>query len=224
MSRAERLIQTLTTDPKGADEGVLANDLLREFHRGFPIARLRPLLESKNATVVRVASFIVDELGSKAAPLLDSVAELLIYRDRHVRGNAIGSILTCSTGKNARQIAAVISLLNDADWPIRWKVMEFMSLASSEQLQAALRHFESTEPNSDHVSALHWLNSDGAANVEQVAARLACNSELERKYGVVAAARMASVNEAPLYLAVSNYDADVKQFANSMLEIRMASR
>jgi hypothetical protein len=236
MNRTEELIETLTTRPESAEDGVLANDLLREFHRGFPVERLRPLLQSKNARVVRAASFIADELGAKATPILDAVFDLLNYPDRHVRGDVIGSMLTCTTAKNQPQIAAVISLLDDSDWPIRWKTMEFMSLASLEQLRAGLRHLESSKPDSGHVLGLRWLTSEGGTNIGQINAWLQSSNPLEKKYGVVAATRVASGHEEgrgydltvgttePLVWAASIDDEDIKRFAHSMLQMRSAAR
>jgi hypothetical protein len=236
MNRADELIETLTSTPDRADDGLLANDLLGEFHRGFPVERLRPLLRSKNATVVRAASFIADELGAKAAPLLDTVFDLLNYPDRHVRGDVIGTMLTCTTVKNEKQLAAVIMLLEDSDWPIRWKTMEFMSLASLDQLRAALRHLESSNPESEHVSGLRWLTSEGGRNPDQIRSWSESDYPLKRKYGVVAATRIASGhnrgrgfdfsggNAEPLIWAASVADDDIKQFASSILEMRAAAQ
>jgi hypothetical protein len=219
MTKAEKLIETLTTNPNNLDDGILANELLREFHRGFPVERLLPLLLSENKKVVGTASFIADELGSRATPLLATIAKLLNYPDRFVRADAIGSVLTCTTRQNQSEIAAVISLLDDPDWPIRWKTMEFLSLASLDQLRGGLEHFQGSEPDSAHVHCLHWLTSEGGGNLHEIATWLRSNNSFHRKYAVVAAARMASITSKPLVLASLIQDDDVKQFANSMLKM-----
>jgi hypothetical protein len=224
MTKAEQLLNTITANPNSGDDGTLANELLREFHRGFPVEHLLPLLLSDNPKVVGTASFIADELGSRAAPLLSTMAKLLNYPDRLVRADAIGSMLTCTTGQNRREIATVVSMLDDSDWPIRWKVMEFLSLASPDQVRAALEQFESSEPASDHVHGLRWLVSKGGSNPDEIIAWLRSSHSIHRKYGVVAAAKMASIINKPLVVASSIEDDDVMRFAHSMLKMKGVER
>ena len=100
MTKAERLIETLLTNPESADNGILANDLLGEFHRGFSIVALRPLLSSRNDKVLRVAAFVASELGNNATPLLDLMVKLLNAPDKFVRCDAICAVLTCAGGNN----------------------------------------------------------------------------------------------------------------------------
>lgn len=190
MTKAEQLIQDILAESSGADEGVLANELLREFHRGFPVEQLRPLLLSDDNRIVGTARFIVDELGGKAAPLLDVMVTLLHHTDKHVRCDAIGSILTCATENNKSHIAIVVSLRSDPEWPIRWKTMELLSLASMEQLTAALQHFETYTPDSDHILGLRWLTSVGGRNLNDISLWLRNHNLLQRKYGVITAARI----------------------------------
>jgi hypothetical protein len=224
MRESEVLTQRIL---QSSDWGVAANDMLSEFHRGRPVEQLRPLLRSllrsREPLVVRAASFIADELGGKAVTLLEEVSELLGYPDRHVRGNAIGSLLTCAGADHPAQITAVISLLGDSDWPIRWKTMEFLSRASIPQLQAASKHLQRLGAWSDHPAGLVWLLGDGGQEFNQINAWVGSNSSLSRKYGVVAATRLASVNEQPLRSAASSPDEDVQRFADSMLQMRLAS-
>jgi hypothetical protein len=230
MVKAEELIKTMTARPDSADDGVLANDLLREFHHGFPVERLRPLLNSSNEKVVKAAAFIASELGSRAAPLLDTLVGLLHDADARVRSDMIISMITCTTGNDKKEIAGVISMLDDPDWRIRHEVMEFLSRVSLEQLRAGLGHFDSSHPDSAHVPALRWLSSEGATNPDQIISWLRSDNSLKRKYGVVAASRISSAtggrrrqsegNDEPLVLASSSDSEDVKQFANSMLQMR----
>jgi hypothetical protein len=224
MTKAERLIETLLENPEFADDGILANDLLREFHRGFSIAALRPLLSSRNEKVLRVAAFVASELGNNASPLLSLIVKLLHYPNRFIRADAICSVLTCAGGNNQREIAMVISLLHDPDWPIRWKTMEFLSLASSEQLKAGLWHFEGYKSDSEHIHGLSWLTSENGRNPDEIASWLASNDAIHRKYGAVAAARIAPITNSLLLLATSNGDKDVKQFAESMLTMRREAK
>ena len=223
MATADQLIDAILTSPENANNGILANDLLREFHRGFPIAALRPLLSHGNENVVRIGAFVTSELGTKATPLLSQMVRLLNYPNKFVRSDAICSVLTCASGSHENEIGTAISLLDDPDWPIRWKTMEFLSLASIEQLKAGLRHFETASPDSSHIDGLKWLASENGRNAEQITSWLASTVSLRRKYAAVAAARIASTTNSLLELASSSDDSDVKQFADSMLRMQARS-
>jgi hypothetical protein len=220
MSEAEVLARRIL-DSK--DWGIAANELLSEFHQGRPVEQLRPLLRSREPLVVRAASFIADELGSKAATLIDVVSELINFPDRHVRGNVIGSLLNCATTTHPTQIAAVVSLLDDPDWPIRWKTMEFLSRAASYQLQAASRHFQRLDASSGHADGLNWLLSEDGRQAVHINDWISSDSPLSRKYGVIAATRIASLNQQPLRSATLSSDEDIQRFADSMLQMRLAS-
>src|ERR1700677_4569345 len=211
MTKAERLIDTLLANPESADDGILANELLREFHRGFSIAALRPLLSTRNEKVLRVAAFVASELGSTAKPLLNMMVKLLDSPDKFVRSDAICAILTCAGGNNQSEIAKVITLLTDPDWPIRWKTMEFLSLASSEQLKAGLRHLQSVTSDFSHIQSLIWLTSDDSRKADEIALWLRSDDAVRRKYGAIAAARAESMtNNKMLELASSMEDSDVR--------------
>jgi hypothetical protein len=219
-NKARELIRTIMSDPKRAEDGELANDLLREFHRGYPVDNLRPLLCSPQVEVVKTAVFIAAELGNKAAPLLPAVFQLLNHPARWVRSDVIDTLLTCSTGRNQLEIAGVVSMLDDPDSAIRWKVMEFLSLVSLEQLRAGLEHFEMTKPDSPHIHGLRLLASDEGRNLERLASLVRSDNPMHRKYGVVAAARLGTTRNEPLVFASFIDDDDVKEFARSVLQLR----
>src|SRR5689334_16854459 len=113
MKKADRLIEAIKADPASADDGLLANDLLREFQMGYPIENLRSLLSSRDDRIVRTGAFIASELGNSAVPLLADVTRLLTHPTRTVRADAICSVLTCSTGKDEDAIASVVAMLDD---------------------------------------------------------------------------------------------------------------
>jgi HEAT repeat protein len=217
MSQADELSQRIL---KCEDWGVVANDILGEFHRGRPVDQLRPLLRSCEPQVVLAASFITDELGTQAAPLLDEVTALLNHQDRHVRGNAIGSILTCASEQNGSSIASVIGLLPDEDWPVRWKAMEFLMRASERQISAASVYMKMNHDTSSYADGLCWLLSKEGGSPQSIADKLSDRSQLVRKFAVVAAARLSSNNEQPLREALSSLDDDVQRFAKSVIDMQ----
>jgi hypothetical protein len=216
MAIANQLIDTITSNPNSSDDGMLANQLLREFHRGYPVDALRPLLESSNEKIVRAAAFIASELGSKARPLLDAVVNLLNHKNKFIRADAICSILTCTRADDINEIGKVILLLDDSDWPIRWKVMEFLSLASPDQLEGGLKYFEMVEGYPDHTSGLKWLLSAGSGKPDEIMSWIEDTSAVRRKFGTIAAARKPYKNTALLDLAILSGDHDIKTFGDSM--------
>src|SRR5262245_59804507 len=89
-----------TMDPDEAP--TLANDLLSEFSRGYPVCRVGELLGSANATAVRSGAWIASELAAQASPLVADINRLLEHEDRCVRFFAVDAVL----GGAARECAA----------------------------------------------------------------------------------------------------------------------
>jgi hypothetical protein len=223
MSRAAELIRRLLATPDEPDHEALANELLYEYGSGHPLETLRPLLRSPHPEVVGVAMFVVSELGSSAAPLLNDVTKLLPHPDVGIRFDVIDSILTCASASDGDKIASVALLLGDPDRRIRWKAMEFLSLASGEQLQAAVKHFQDHKEDIKNIENLKWVDSESASNVADVERMMESADSLCRKYGVIAATRVARQSKQPLLRGLSSEDADIRHFAESMLGILAAS-
>ena len=212
------MIDRIMSNPDSCDDGILVNDLLREFHRGYPIEKLRPLMLSDNEKVAKVGIWVASELGGKAAPLLDDLTKLLHHPERYVRYFAIDSLLTCATREKEAAIAAVVSMLDDTDGAVRWKALDFLSRASAEQLEAGLSCLSKTEPDSLHLVGLRRLLGGDAGSPNEALSLLGSDSSTLRKYGVVAAVRMAEVTQEPLAVASSIDDEDVSGFAKDALK------
>lgn len=223
MNRADELIHTLIATPDEPDHEVLANELLGEYWDGHPIETLRPLLGSPHDEVVGVAMFVVSELGDEGASLLNDVSKLLGHHDVGIRFDVITSLLTCATASDGDKIAPVVLLLDDPDSRIRWKAMRFLSLASAEQLRAAVKHFQEHQPDVPHIANLKWLDSESASNAADVEQLIRSEDSLRRKYGIIAATRIASQSQQPLLSGLSSDDTDVVHFAERMLKIIAAS-
>ena len=217
----ERLLERILAepDPNSRKVGVLTNRLLAEFHRGYPIENLRPLLRSKDERVINTGVWIASELGEKGKPLLSDVSPLLAHPLKKPRFFAIDCILLWAGPSNKSDVASVIALLDDAEAAVRWKAMDFLSRASREQLQAALSHLAVKEPQSRHVGGLQWLLGSDASNPKEVIAALQSKDSLIRKYGMVGAVRMSTGNTEPLFYASSVEDTDVKDFADSNIRL-----
>ncbi|MGH9497690.1 MAG: hypothetical protein ACRD3L_00960 [Terriglobales bacterium] len=193
--RAEELTERLVADPRASLAGVWMNDLLAEFHRGYPLQNLRPLLPNDNTEVVKVGAWIASELGEKGKPLLDDVALLMQHPDSKVRFSAIDCILLWADPSKGPELASVVNLIDDPESRIRWKVLEFLSRASREQLAAALSYIEGTNPQSKNIQGLRLLLGSGAQNPREATAALRDQDELMRKYGAVLARRVAGINK-----------------------------
>lgn len=216
-SRAENLLRQLTEQPRSSQAGVMMNDLLSEFHGGYPLDNLRLLLHSENADVASVGAWIASELGSMGKPLLPDVLPLVRHPSKDVRFSIIDCILLWGT--NGTELSAAVRLTSDPESSVRWKAMDFLSLATRDQLKLALSHLEATEANSPHVRGLRWLISPKASDVEELKLALQDKDALFRKYAVVAAARIFRNNREPLFYAATMQDPDVQNFAKSAINL-----
>ena len=219
MSEADTLVNAVLANQRSPTDGSLANDLLRCFHRGYPLRNLERLLSSGDERVVETGMWITSELGVKATPLLCFVVPLLRHPSKKVRFFGIDSVLTCATPVNEAELASVIPLLLDKESAVRWKTLEFLSLASKAQLEAALSHTLTLDSSSPHIHGLRWLLSKEAEEHDSIIAFLQSTDSLNRKYGCVGAARLSGQDRRPLLYGASVNDPDVKEFAAGMLRI-----
>jgi hypothetical protein len=220
MKDVSRFIDRIMGDPDICDSGKIQTDLLREFHRGYPVENLRAFLKHGNDKIVKMGIFIASELGSKAMPLLKELVHLLTHPAMVVRYDAIDSLLTCTTSRDGDAIAAVVSLVYDKEGAVRRKVMDFLQRASQMQLNAGLRYLEKHNPLSIHIVGLKGLSGDAQWDAVQSMAVMNSKHVILRKYGVVAAARMDVENSDALVFASANDDEDVRCFAGNVLELR----
>lgn len=216
MINAERLIQRIIDSPNDAIVGVLANELLREFHRGYPLEKLRPLLLSDDKDLVSIGIWILSEMGEQCKPLLGDALRLLSHPATRVRFWAVDCLFWAPPGNGYAQ-ASVVQLLDDPEIAVRWKVLDIMSRVSRQQLDAALAYLAAREPQSLNVSRLQWLLGPEASKPEEVIAALQSHDRLVRKYAVIAAARMRGQGTAPLIYASTIGDPEIKDFASSWL-------
>src|SRR6266568_4643449 len=178
-------------DPNSDTVGFLANRLLDEYHKGFPLENLVPLLRSENERLLDTGIFIASELGEKGKPLLNDVSALLKHPAKKVRYLAIECVLLWAGPTNKLELASAVALLDDAEAAVRRNAMRFLTAASREQLEAALCHLEVTQPKSPHARGLQWLRSSDSSNAKEVMITLQSRDSIMRKYGAAAAARMA---------------------------------
>jgi hypothetical protein len=217
--RAEALVRRLRRAPRSPLAGVLMNDLLSEFHRGYPVQHLRPLLLSEDAELVQIGAWIASELGLKGKPLFGDIFSLLRYPESKVRFSVIDCLLLWADPSKKLELASLIELIEDPEPRVRWKVMDFLSRATTAQLSAAASYLEAANPESKNLLGLRLLLNKNANNAEEVNLLIRGQDGILRKYGVVLAGRIAAMDKAPLVLAALSVDPDVKDFAESSIAL-----
>lgn len=217
--RAYKLLQRLTENPTSPRAGVLANDLLGEFHRGCPLEYLRPMLRSGNDEVVTLGVWIASELGEKGKPLLGDVFVLLKHPAKKVRFSAIDCILVWASPSESSALVSVVGLLEDPEAGVRWKAMDFVSRASREQLESALAYLVAINPKSSHVLGLRWLLGPQSHIPAEVMRITDGEDPVLRKYGAIAAARISQESTQALFHASGVPDPDVRDFAQASISL-----
>lgn len=217
MDRAKRLIERLVSNPDSSESDGVAYELLTEYQRGSPIESLRILLSSADDRLVGEGAWIASELPEEGKPLLRDVRVLLGHGSKKVRFWAIDCVLLWADSSNGYELAAAAALVDDAEKAVRWKAMGFLSMASCEQLRAALGQITATNPESPYVDELKWLLEE-EGHPEQIVAGLRNHDARRRRIAAAAASRIAKQDSAPLRYATSVEDPEIVEFAGDMLK------
>ncbi|HEV2987186.1 MAG TPA: hypothetical protein VG759_02000 [Candidatus Angelobacter sp.] len=216
MDYAKHLIERIAAAPEHDRVGVLANELLREFHRGYPFDDLRQLLRSDDQEMVAIAVWIASELGEKCRPLLDQIVPLLAHPMKKIRFEALGCVFW-SLPENGCDLAKALGLLDDPEPGVRWKTLDMLFRLSRTQIEAAYLCAKTGGLSSSHQNGLHWLLSDDALLPSSIESALQSSDPVVRKYAVVAAARLRKQHKEPLVYASTVDDEDVREFASGLL-------
>ncbi len=214
MGKGDELIARVIRGDKDAE--LSANNLLAEFQRGYPIDRLATLLESETEEVVKTGVWIASELGGKAAPHLKRIAALLSHPHPHVRFFAIDSVLTCATVADGKIAADVVLLLGDKDSAVRWKALVFLVQAPQALLNAALACLSQSNDRSAHLVGLRLLASSDSEIRRTAGSYLDSEDDILKRYGTVAAVRVAREDTSLLNRALLSADSELRQFIDDM--------
>lgn len=212
MDYAKHLIERITAGPQNPRVGVLANELLREFQRGYPLDDLRMLLRSSDENVVETAVWIVSELGEKSRPLLGDVIHFLRHPSQKIRFSTL-ACLFWTLPQNGCDLAEAFELLDDPEPGIRWKVLDILSRVSLEQIEAVRDCLERRRSDSSHLVGLRALLS---AEPAQIIAALSSQDASVRKYAFAAAVRVRKDRPEPLAYASTLDDDDIKGFLSDL--------
>ncbi|GAA3127906.1 MULTISPECIES: hypothetical protein [Nonomuraea] len=196
--------------------GRLANDLLNELFDGYPVDNLRALLRSGDDDAVQTGSWLLSELGERAASLLDEAPALLAHPRRQVRFFAVEFVLLAAEEQeDAAVLAQAITLSRDPDTAIRWKVLHFLAMASTEQLMLGLSRLADPELGR-HTAALVAADT-GEPDPGEVVSGLAGDDPVARLFAAATATRMAEEDPALLRHAARARDEEVSSFAQWQL-------
>jgi hypothetical protein len=116
---------------------------------------------------------------------------------------------------NGEAIAAVVGLINDPDPGVRWKVIQFLARASTEQLGAAVGHVEGGSTYA--VGLCHVHKPSGS---DEALSFLESSSSVLRKFALAAAMRAAGSDHRPLRAAATSGDEEIRSWAEEELERR----
>lgn len=206
-ARGDHLIEQILAAPSSSQE--LANDLLVEFNRGYPVAALARLLSHPNDDVTEAGAWLASEMPGRLGPLTGRAASLVGHQRPGVRFFAIDVVLD-NVADNGELVAAALGLINDVDDGVRWKAMRFAMLADDAQLRTAKSFLNEHEREALGASGL--LSGDGGEHQEQrVKAGLDASDDVLRRWSAAAAARLGS--EALLEIATRSNDQEVSTFA-----------
>jgi len=206
--------ETLLERVKADGDESSAHSLLQAFFAGYPIERLRELLQSTNEATVRSGAWLASELGSRVAPLLGDLNLLLGHSSRYVRFFALDGVLAGASVRDGAVVSRALRLLHDPDGAVRWKAANFAARASGEQLAAAARFLDQPEL----ATNLKWLLAqDDDIDRAGLVARLHSSERLMRVFAWAAAARQARHDRTLLEEAMLSEDAEISSLAREWL-------
>ncbi|MEQ1955299.1 hypothetical protein [Mesorhizobium sp. CN2-181] len=154
----QNMIEALL-DPEAEGVGKLIWDAYSHFYKDFPIENLRPLLISSSDEVVSRGAFLANELGWRARALTPEIAVLIDCANVGIRFNAIGALTSCTTSQDGDVLGKLFQHLEDPFKGVRWRMVQFVRLARSKQLAAAIRNAASQRPDSMYAEiseTLRW--------------------------------------------------------------------
>ena len=195
----------------GHVDGLEVDQLLTAFWSGYPLQKLRELLNSENPEVVAIATWILWELSDKGAPLLDKCRDLLSHSHSNTRFFVLDTILVNATPERADLIAGALQLLDDDNAGVRWKALDFASRLSRAELEAVCR-FKMPYRYQSHLEWLLQVDLDPER--KEVIARLQSDDFQERRFGAIAAARMAHIDAEPMNIARQSQDENIRGVAS----------
>ena len=214
----DELIELLLSGSADPDEeGKAANDLLAQVQGGYPARNLSRLIHSDSDRAVNSAAFVVSELGSGAAEVIDEVGFLLGHPSRNARYDALDAALAGASGEHGAVLAKAVMLLDDPDQAVRKKAIKFLANARPDQLAAATPYLADRSV----ADLVTWLAYDGSdpASLPDIRSRLRAPGKRTRMVAAAAAARVAETSRQGIEEAALSDDPEIRSFADNVIEI-----
>jgi hypothetical protein len=179
--------------------------LQSEFHKGFPLENLRPLLTSDNLYTQAAAAYLVAEISPRLSYNMNCVvaeiADLLDSKIVRIRFDAIEALLGCTTPADGAILGRVMLRLDDEWLGVRWKVAEFIRFAAGWQLRLAVENAAALRPDSAFAIL---AKTHGPLNLRATT----------RRFGASVATRPRYVlDEQFLAMAEASHDVEVREIA-----------
>lgn len=195
--------------------GPAANELLSRLFTGYPVENLGRLLHSGDDATVRTGTWLLSELGDLATPMMDEVPALLSNPHREVRFFAVEVVLTSSDSEHGPVIAQAINMISDYDEAIRWKVVQLLAAATTDQLEAG----ESCLQAGPVKELTVWLVRQDTEEPDpgDVLAKLHSSDPASRLFALAAASRLSDEDPSLLGQAATVQDEETRSFAELML-------
>lgn len=200
--------------PEFEDSGVMANDLLAEFGKGFPLQNLRPLLVSNQPRAQAAGAFIATFLGFRLNGLAPELAGLLGASDPRTRSDAVEALRYCTTPINGDSLGRVLLLLDDSHPGVRWKVVQFICGADPWQLRIGLKNAAEMRPQLPFTLLSRVYGQHFRATAGLLKQLLAHEEPLVRRFGAAVAVRPRYViDENFVEMAMQSDDSEVERIA-----------
>lgn len=194
--------------------------LQSEFHKGFPLENLRPLLTSDNLHTQAAAAFLTAEASSRISYKMNCVvaeiADLLDSESSGIRFDAIEAPLGCTTPADGTVLGRLMLRLDDEHAGVRWRVTQFIRFAERWQLRLAVENAAALRPDSAFPILLKAHGQHLRATTKGVRWLLDHPDALVRRFGAAVAVRPRYVvDEQFLAMAEGSDDAEVREIAAS---------
>jgi hypothetical protein len=209
------MIETML-EPSFEGDGVLANDLLSECHKGFPKENVRRLIASPNPATQATAAFLMTFWGFELHPFVSEIASLLDSKHWRTRFDTVEVLRSCTTPEDGEILGRVLLLLDDEDQGVRWGVAQFIRYAPPWQLKLGLRHAAmlSSNPAFEELNKVHGQHF--RATTKKLTWLLAHPDPIVRRFGAAIAIKPGYViDEQFVAMAEQSDDAEVKNIAAS---------
>lgn len=214
MESAEVLLQALLVDPHNEDR---AMQLLHRLNEGGDQGVIVRLLRHDTAKLAELGAWLASELGAQCAAIYPDVVRHLRHPGWRVRFWLLDCVLACAGEQQAADLATAAKLLDDENSAVRWKAMQFLARASTQQLEFARDCLSAQSREGDLVRGVSVLADVDAGRYDEILPLIHHDRALLRKLGGVAAVRARGAQRHFLDVAMASDDEEVRSFAKDWL-------